>query len=279
MPVPSDPKGRFYHTTNGGASWIQLKVFDSWRVLDLFANEAGLVWITQEVTRELLISSDQGQTFTGVYLPIQGDVAGAGIGQKGYIAFRDGRIVYTSAFGAGFSVTYNNSAVTLNAVSNSYSGRSLAVGSNGTIIATIDYGASWSYINTGTTANLTGVWLMPDLSFIVTTSTGEVLKGDRPGIFTGVEDENIEVPAEFTLGNYPNPFNGSTVIHFNLPADSDCRLEVFSSVGSRVFTTDIKGVKGTNSFNFDASSHNSGVYLYRLTAGGKALTGKMILLK
>ncbi len=279
MPVPSDPKGRFYHTTNGGASWIQLKVFESWRVLDLFANEAGLVWITQEVTRELLISSDHGQTFTGVYLPYDGVVAGASIGQKGFIAFRNGKIVYTTAVGAGFSFSFDNASVTLNAVSNSYSGRSLAVGNYGTIIATTDYGASWNNINTGTTLNLTAVWLLPDLSYVVATSSGEILKGERPGIFTGVKDENTEAPAAFTLGNYPNPFNGSTVIQFTLPNDSDCRLEVFSPVGSRVFAVDIKGVTGTNSYSFDASSFNSGVYLYRLTAGGKTLTGKMILLK
>ncbi len=279
MPVPSDPKGRFYTTTNGGASWVQKKVFDSWRVLDLFANPGGLVWITQEVTSELLTSFDHGETFSGVYLPVQGDVAGGSIDQKGYLAFTNGKVIYTSNGGVSFSTKFNNSSFAIKAVSNSINGNSLIVGNAGKIIASTDHGATWQQLPEWTSLDLTSVWLMPDLSFIVTTSTGEVLKGERPGIFTGVEGENVEVPAAFTLGNYPNPFNSSTVINFTLPNDSDCRLEVFSPVGSRVFATEIRGVKGINNYSFDASSLNSGVYLYRLTAGGKALTGKMIYLK
>ncbi len=279
MPVPSDPKGRFYTTTNGGASWVQKKVFDSWRVLDLFANPGGLVWITQEVTSELLTSFDHGETFSGVYLPVQGDVAGGSIDQKGYLAFTNGKVIYTSNGGASFSTKFNNSSFAIKAVSNSIGGNSLIVGNAGKIIATTDHGATWQQLPEWTTLDLTSIWLKPDFSFIVTTSTGEILKGERPGIFTGVEDESPELPVAFTLGNYPNPFNGSTVINFTLPGDSDCRLEVFSPVGSRVFATEIRGVKGINNYNFDASSLISGVYLYRLTAGGKALTGKMLLLK
>jgi len=279
MPVPSDPKGRFYHTTNGGASWVQLKVFESWRVLDLFADQNGLVWITQEVTSELLTSFNHGNTFSGFYLNVQGVVAGGNIGQNGYIAFKNGKIVYTATGGTSFSINFNDPSLSINAVSNSINGRSLAVGNNGKIIATTDYGANWSHLASGSALNLTSVWLFPDMSYIVTTSTGEILKGERPDIFTGIEDDNSELPSEFTLGNYPNPFNGSTVIHFTLPSDTDCKLEVFSPIGSRVFEVDVKGFTGNNSYNFDATSLNSGVYFYRVCAGGKSLTGKMVLLK
>lgn len=282
MPVPGTPKGRFYITRNGGSSWNLLKTFESYSVWKIFADKSGRVWITDGGSGLVNVSADSGHTLTEIYLPgfYSGDMAiGANIGKDGYIVYERCRVFHTSSGGSSFTKTYEAANMTARAVSNAIAGQSLVVGNAGKIIATTDHGATWQQLPEWTSLDLTSVWLMPDLSFIVTTSTGEVLKGDRPGIFTGVEDENTGVPAEFTLGNYPNPFNGSTVIHFNLPADSECRLEVYSPVGSSVLTTEIKGIKGINSYNFDASSLNSGVYLYRLTAGGKALTGKMVYLK
>ncbi|GJQ31731.1 MAG: hypothetical protein HBSAPP04_05700 [Ignavibacteriaceae bacterium] len=282
MPVPGTPKGRFYITRNGGSSWNLLKTFESYSVWKIFADKSGRVWITSGGSAVVNVSADSGRTLTEIYLPgfYSGDIAiGANIGTNGYIVYEQCRVFHTSSGGSSFTKTYDAANMTARAVSNAIAGQSLVVGNAGKIIATTDHGATWQQLPEWTSLDLTSVWLMPDLSFIVTTSTGEVLKGDRPGIFTGIEDENTEMPAEFTLGNYPNPFNGSTVIHFTLPNDSDCRLEVFSPVGSRVFAVDIKGVKGTNSYSFDASSFNSGVYLYRLTAGGKAFMGKMVYLK
>ena len=282
MPVPSDPKGRFYYTTNGGASWIQRKIFESYSVWRIFADRSGRVWITDNGSGIVNVSSDSGRTMSEYYLPgfYTGDMAiGGNIGKSGYLVHYPFRVFHTSNSGASFTKTWDGAGMLARGVSNSINGQSLVVGNDGDIIASTDHGATWQFVPQWTTLDLTSVWLMPDLSFIVTTSTGEVLKGERPSIFTDIEDGNIEVPVEFTLGNYPNPFNGSTVIHFTLPKDSECKLEVFSTIGARVFETDIMGVRGNNSYNFDASSLNSGVYLYRLASGGKALTGKMILLK
>ncbi|GAB1347938.1 hypothetical protein MASR1M107_01490 [Ignavibacteriales bacterium] len=117
-----------------------------------------------------------------------------------------------------------------------------ACGENGKIIRSTDNGNSWQEINLGTGSDFTAVSLMSDLSYIVCTGSGEVFKGERPFVFTDVKDESPELPVAFTLGNYPNPFNGSTVINFTLPNESDCKLEVFSPIGSRVFESEIKGL-------------------------------------
>ncbi len=282
MPVPGTPKGRFYITLTGGNTWTLLKTFESYSVWRIFADRSGRVWITDNGSGIVNVSSDSGRTMSEYYLPgfYTGDMAiGGNIGKSGYLVHYPFRVFHTSNSGASFTKTWDGAGMLARGVSNSINGQSLVVGNDGDIIASTDHGATWQFLPQWTTLDLTSVWLMPDLSFIVTTSTGEVLKGERPSIFTDIEDGNIEVPVEFTLGNYPNPFNGSTVIHFTLPKDSECKLEVFSTIGARVFETDIMGVRGNNSYNFDASALNSGVYLYRLTSGGKALTGKMILMK
>jgi hypothetical protein len=46
-----------------------------------------------------------------------------------------------------------------------------------------------------------------------------------------------------------------------------------------VLSEEIKGIRGENTFRFDATGMESGVYFYRVRTGGKSLTGKMVLLK
>jgi hypothetical protein len=90
-------------------------------------------------------------------------------------------------------------------------------------------------------------------------------------------------PSEFRLNqNYPNPFNPTTTLTYQLPKASDVRLEVFDVVGRKVATlVSAKQGAGTHSVSFNASefSLTSGVYFYRLSAGGRTETKRMTLLK
>ncbi|MCA0389359.1 MAG: T9SS type A sorting domain-containing protein [Bacteroidetes bacterium] len=278
---PGLPRGRLYKTNDGGYTWSQLQIFESWSVWDIYADKTGRMWISQGAYGDILVSNNGGTGLSSSYVSTNAMPVGANIGERGYMAFGDGKIAFSSSGGFGFTLKYDQPGITLNAASNSIDGKSLVVGNGGKMLATTNDGESWQEINLGTSSDFTAVALMSDLSYIVCTGSGEVFKGERPFIFTDVKDEtaNSEMPVAFTLGNYPNPFNGSTVIHFTLPEDFNCRLEVFSSLGSLIFSNDIKGSKGENRFNFDAAGLESGVYFYRVKAGGKVLTGKMVLLK
>ncbi|MCE5269711.1 T9SS type A sorting domain-containing protein [bacterium] len=85
--------------------------------------------------------------------------------------------------------------------------------------------------------------------------------------------------------NAPNPFNPSTCIRFSLEAAGMVRLEVFDLGGRRVATLDAgERAAGTYSVEWDGRDERgrdlpAGVYLYRLSAGGTAITRKMVLLK
>ncbi len=86
-------------------------------------------------------------------------------------------------------------------------------------------------------------------------------------------------PEAYMLGqNYPNPFNPSTTIRFRLPRKSSVHLAVFNALGQRVATL-VQGEQeaGYHEVRFDGSNLASGVYLYRLTAGGFAQTRKSVL--
>lgn len=88
-------------------------------------------------------------------------------------------------------------------------------------------------------------------------------------------------PVRFQLAqNYPNPFNPETAIRYQLSAASDVRLKVFDVLGRAVRTlVNDRQAAGDYSVMFNASGLPSGIYFYRLQAGGYTQTRKMVLLK
>jgi hypothetical protein len=87
------------------------------------------------------------------------------------------------------------------------------------------------------------------------------------------------------LQNYPNPFNPSTIISFYLPGPEHVSLDIFDIQGRKVRTlVDADKGIGTydviwNGINDAGNTVASGVYYYRLVAGKKAITKKLILLR
>jgi hypothetical protein len=80
--------------------------------------------------------------------------------------------------------------------------------------------------------------------------------------------------------NYPNPFNPSTTIRYALPHRSQVTLTVFNTLGQQVATLVAGEVDaGFHEVTFDASGLASGVYFYRLHAGGYTQIRKMLLVR
>ena len=105
-----------------------------------------------------------------------------------------------------------------------------------------------------------------------------------PQVVTSAASE--ELPTEFALqGNYPNPFNPSTQIQFDLPATAEVTVQVIDLLGRMVLTLPAQSVEaGANrTVELDGASLASGTYLYRLIAdmelGVKVETGRMVLIK
>jgi hypothetical protein len=88
-------------------------------------------------------------------------------------------------------------------------------------------------------------------------------------------------PATFSLHqNTPNPFNPSTRISFDLPAEAHVTLRVFNALGMAVATLmDDRLPAGTHQAVFDARNMPSGVYFYRLTSEKSTMVRRMLLIK
>jgi len=119
-----------------------------------------------------------------------------------------------------------------------------------------------------------------ELEVIAGPSTGT---GEAGWVLTGSfsEGEFTDLPSEFALlSNYPNPFNASTVISYELPGVTHVKLEVYNLRGQKVTTlVDTKQEAGYRSVTWEDSEAASGVYFYKLTAGDFTEVKRMTLLR
>lgn len=107
-----------------------------------------------------------------------------------------------------------------------------------------------------------------------------ILTGSFP---TGVEEGSGVPQSPKLFANFPNPFNPSTTIRFDLAQQSEISLSVYDVLGREVARL-ARGPHpaGTYNVQFDAAGFPSGVYYYVLRAQGGSnytSTGKMLLLR
>jgi len=121
--------------------------------------------------------------------------------------------------------------------------------------------------------------IIPDQSLTIS-SEGISEINVQVGMASSVDD-NVEKPNRIELSqNFPNPFNPSTVISYTLPEAGSVSLEVFDMTGRRIAVlAQGNQAAGAYTYDFDASSLSSGVYMYRLQSAGTVLTRKMTLIK
>jgi hypothetical protein len=99
---------------------------------------------------------------------------------------------------------------------------------------------------------------------------------------TAIEHEYVsEIPEDMLLmPNYPNPFNPTTTIVFDLTQTEDVQLTILNNLGETIEMLVAKRLgAGTHQFTFDGADHASGIYYYQIIAGNYQKVRKMILLK
>jgi len=98
-------------------------------------------------------------------------------------------------------------------------------------------------------------------------------------VVTGSICDLLGLPSVYVLyHNYPNPFNPSTTIRYGLPNRSHVAMAVFNALGQRVAQL-VNGEMeaGYHEVRFDGTALSSGVYFYRIRAGGFVQTRKLLL--
>jgi hypothetical protein len=281
------PGGAFV-STNNGTSWTSIG-FTNTTVLcfaisgrNLFAGTWG----------DVFLSTDNGGNWTAVNtgLPLYVSTfavspAGGGPGTNLFAGAWEGVFLSTNN---GSSWTTVNSGLTntnvrafaVSPASGGAGSTNLFVGTDsGGVFLSSNNGTSWTAVNDGLTnthvsalavfgANLfagtiDGVWRRP-LSQLVS-----------------VPLASNELPKEFDLGaNYPNPFNPSTTVSYQLPVNSFVTLKIFDVLGCEVATlVNEERSAGSYGAQWNAEGFSSGVYLMRMQANNFFATKKIVLMK
>ncbi len=105
---------------------------------------------------------------------------------------------------------------------------------------------------------------------------------------SSVNDKNElkNIPSEFTLSNnYPNPFNPSTTIEYEIPKAGYVKIQIYNSIGQLINTIE-DDYKNPGKYSIQWNGKNSagenlssGIYFYRMSSNGLTLVKKMLLLK
>jgi hypothetical protein len=95
-----------------------------------------------------------------------------------------------------------------------------------------------------------------------------------------------QLPERYDLSSYPNPFNPTTTIKYEIPAGAtgsratEVKLAVYDLLGREVATLSQGPVEpGVHQVKFDGRELASGTYLCRLTAGSATITRKLLLIR
>ena len=155
---------------------------------------------------------------------------------------------------------------------------------------TTDSGNSWSTIINKTVSDGYIEWYVPNTPSnncrIKISDVADPGWYEYSGIFTiqntTLSNETIpDIPKEFALKqNYPNPFNPLTTIHYDIPSGTDVTLGLYNIIGQKIkdLVNEYKS-PGKYEVKVDMQEYNSGVYFYKLQAGGYVDTKKMIFMK
>ncbi|HMT11673.1 MAG TPA: T9SS type A sorting domain-containing protein, partial [Ignavibacteria bacterium] len=141
-------------------------------------------------------------------------------------------------------------------------------------------GSNWYHVNSGLENTST--------SCIVRNTGGELFCGTKHrGIYKAneslisVSHISANIPKEFKLfNNFPNPFNPSTMIKFDVPFESRVSVVIYDLTGKEIEKlTDQYYKPGQHQISWNGSEFSSGVYIVTLYSEQNTLSKKIVLLK
>ncbi|MCB9068054.1 MAG: T9SS type A sorting domain-containing protein [Calditrichae bacterium] len=162
------------------------------------------------------------------------------------------------------------------------------VGDNGSILSTTDGGSNWETQVSGTERDLQDIVFISDTTGWAIGNNGTILSTKSGGL-VAIEDKLSSIsmhPESFVLhGNFPNPFNPSTTIRYELFKPANVLLIIFDLLGNEIKTL-VQSRQNAGEYNWVWDGTNgenmpvsSGVYIYQLSVDQHIESKKMLLVR
>lgn len=156
-----------------------------------------------------------------------------------------------------------------------------ASGPSGGVFLSTNNGEGWNAVDEGLPTTYVSSLVVSDGVLFAGTQDRGIWKRPLSQMMTGLKTNVQGIPAGFILdSNFPNPFNPSTIISYQLPVSGHVTLRVYDVLGRLVRTlVDKRESAGNYSVTFSADGLASGVYFYRLQAEIYSRTRRLLVLR
>ncbi len=279
-PIGDLGSGGVYLSTNNGSSWKGTQIVNQSPIGPVLAVNGTNIYAVNG-NNSLLVSTDTASTWDSLLTPA---------GRISAIAFSDSEIFVGSYAGILRSIDGGKHWDSLNTGLPgsppgvnclTVHGTNVFAGTSAGVYILNNDNTSWTAVNTGLPSASGIMYLAATDSTLYEGLSGTVWERPISDMITAVKPPSANTPATFSLfQNFPNPFNPTTVINYQLPVNTLVRLKVYDALGRLVRTlVNENQTAGTHSVTFNASNLSSGVYFYRLSAGNFVSTKKLMLLK
>lgn len=145
------------------------------------------------------------------------------------------------------------------------------------------YVARWDAVNAFTTAGRVETYPLgqSEPSNMFDVAIAPVHIAFHQPVSTAIDRRGDEVPSGFgLLPNYPNPFNPTTTLPFEITQAGHVTLTIYDALGREVDTlVDAPMATGVYEARWDASTLSSGIYISRLVVNGQSATRRLVLMK
>lgn len=280
--------GTLMKTTNGGIIWDQQVIGTTFYLNDIYFTNLNTGYISGQ-NGILKKTTNAGSNWFDLQTGVGSDINSIFFrnDNTGYIAGYNGYIGKTTNAGSNWSLQQLSFAITTVDWTSIYfadDNTGYAVGQQVVEFKTTNAGLNWFFQLPIEVGNLESVYFTsPDTGYAtgVDFYGGLILKTSNGGQITGIQKIGDFVPQAFSLSqNFPNPFNPSTRIRFDIAKSSFTSLTIYDVLGRKVSSIVNKKLdSGTYLAEWNAVNNSSGIYFYRLQTETYSETKRMILVK
>lgn len=270
--------GQLYSSTDFGSTWILVN--SNFPGLNDYAlDSSGNIYIVNY--SEIYKSEDEGVSWNQINInfPFGENVIAIDGNDKIYVGTTSG-IYYSSNYGLSWN-EYNTGLPSTPVVS-------IATNKDNVVYAALEnegvyfydsFNNVWNPVDNGLYYKNVSLLLFDNEGFLYGGTEDQSIIKSRET--TVAVDDNLQSEFDYILiQNFPNPFNPTTKIKYEIPVTGKVTIKVFDILGVEVGTlvNEVQN-KGIYEINFDGSALSSGVYFYQLRVDNFVQAKKMMLMK